>query len=223
MSMKKLIIAAVLLLSVSFANAQVNFGVKAGQSSSLGLHDLGSITSGQYNLNSVNAELSNGLQVGVFARVFFDKLYFEPELLYSVGKKNYNLSVVDANNTVIGTFDKNVKVSTVDVPLLLGLKVLDLGVANLRVFAGPKLRFNAGSTLDYNNIKGGGFNTGDLQRDVKAAQIGGEAGFGIDVLMLALDFRYQVINDMYQTKLKDFNIDKIPANTFVISLGWKIF
>jgi len=32
-----------------------------------------------------------------------------------------------------------------------------------------------------------------------------------------------VINDMYQTKIKDLTIDKIPANTFVISLGWKIF
>jgi len=28
---------------------------------------------------------------------------------------------------------------------------------------------------------------------------------------------------MYQTKIADLTIDKIPANTFVISLGWKIF
>ena len=133
------------------------------------------------------------------------------------------MTVTDANNSVTGTFDKNVKVSTVDVPLLLGYKVLDLKLANVRVFAGPKLRFNSGSTLDYSNVTGGGFNTTDLQKDVKAAQLGLEAGFGVDVLMLSLDFRYQVINDMYQTKIKDLTIDKIPANTFVISLGWKIF
>lgn len=221
--MKKLIIAAVLLLCVSFANAQLNFGIKAGYNSSLGIHDLGSITNGTYNLKSVNAELSNGFQAGVFARLGFNKVYFQPELLYAMGKKDYTMSVKDANNTVVGTFDKNVKVSTVDVPLLLGYKVLDLKLANVRVFAGPKLRFNAGSTLDFNNLTGGGFNTADLQRDVKAAQLGLEAGFGVDVLMLSLDFRYQVINDMYQTKLKDVTIDNIPANTFVISLGWKIF
>ena len=219
--MKKLIIAAVLLLCVSFANAQLNFGIKAGYNSSLGINDLGSITNGSYNLNSARAEMSNGFQAGVFARLGFNKVYFQPELLYTMGKKDYKMSVTDANGS--GTFDKNVKVSTVDVPLLLGYKVLDLKLVNLRVFAGPKLRFNAGSTLDFNNVTGGNFNTADLQRDVKAAQLGLEAGFGVDVLMLSLDFRYQVINDMYQTKLKDVTIDKIPANTFVISLGWKIF
>jgi len=219
--MKKLIIAAVLLLCVSFANAQLNFGIKAGYNSSLGINDLGSITNGSYNLNSARAEMSNGFQAGVFARLGFNKVYFQPELLYTMGKKDYKMSVTDANGS--GTFDKNVKVSTVDVPLLLGYKVLDLKLVNLRVFAGPKLRFNAGSTLDFNNVTGGNFNTADLQRDVKAAQLGLEAGFGVDVLMLSLDFRYQVINDMYQTKLKDVTIDKLPANTFVISLGWKIF
>lgn len=221
--MKKLILAAVLLLSVSFTYAQLNFGVKASYNSSLGINDLGSVTSGSYNFNSVKAELSNGFQAGVFARIGFSKLYFQPELLYAMGKKNYNMSVKDANDNVQGTFNKNVTVSTVDVPLLLGYKVLDLKVANVRLFAGPKLRFNAGSTLDFNNVTGGGFNTADLQKDIKAAQLGLEAGFGVDVLMLTLDFRYQVINDMYQTKIQDITIDKIPANTFVISLGWKIF
>jgi hypothetical protein len=221
--MKKIFIAAILLLCVSFANAQLNFGIKAGYNSSLGLNDLGSITNGSYNLKSAKAELSNGFQAGVFARLGFNKVYFQPELLYTMGKKDYTMSVTDANGSVSGTFDKNVKVSTVDVPLLLGYKVLDLKLANVRVFAGPKLRFNAGSTLDFNNVTGGGFNTADLQKDVKAAQLGLEAGFGVDVLMLSLDFRYQVINDMYQTKLNTVTIDNLPANTFVISLGWKIF
>ena len=221
--MKKIIIAAVLLLSVSFTYAQLNFGVKAGFNSSLGINDLGSVTSGSYNFNSAKAELSNGFQAGIFGRLGINKIYFQPELLYSMGKKDYNVSVSDAGSNTITTFNKNVTVSTVDVPLLLGYKILDLKkLANIRVFAGPKLRFNAGSTLDFNNVTGGNFNTADLQKDVKAAQIGLEAGFGVDILMLTLDFRYQLINDMYQTKLKDVTIDNIPANTFVISLGWKI-
>lgn len=221
--MKKLIISAVLLLFVSFTYAQLNFGIKAGYNSSLGINDLGSVTNGTYNYKSAKAELSNGFQAGVFLRMGFSKLYFQPELLYAMGKKDYNMTVNDANNNITGTFNKNVTVSTVDVPLLLGYKLLDLNkIANIRVFAGPKLRFNAGSSLDYNNISNG-INVNDLQKDVKAAQLGLEAGFGVDVLMLTLDFRYQVINDMYQTKIADLTIDKIPANTFVISLGWKIF
>jgi len=221
--MKKLILAAVLLLFVSFTQAQLNFGIKAGYNSSLGINDLGSVTNGTYNYNSAKAELSNGFQAGVFLRMGFSKVYFQPELLYSMGKKNYNMTVQNGNSTALETFNKNVTVSTVDVPLLLGYKILDLKVANLRVFAGPKLRFNAGSTLEFNNVTNGNFDTSVLVKDVKAAQLGLEAGFGVDVLMLSLDFRYQVINDMYQTKIADLTIDKIPANTFVISLGWKIF
>ena len=220
--MKKIIIVAALLLSVSFTYAQLNFGVKAGYSSSLGMNNLGSITSSEYNLKSAGAEVANGFHFGAFARLG-GKLYLQPELLYGMEKKSYNLTVNDASGTAATTFNKTVNVSTVDIPLLLGYKVLDLKLANLRVFAGPKLRLNAGSSLDYKVVSAGGFAKEDFVNDVKAAQVGLEAGFGIDVLMLALDFRYNLIGDMYKTKLNAVTIDNIPANNFVISLGWKIF
>lgn len=220
--MKKVFFVAVLLLSMSFANAQLNFGIKAGYSSSLGINELGSITNGDYDLKSVGAEVANGFHLGAFARLG-GKLYLQPELLYSMEKKSYNMTVNDASGSAETTFNKAVNVSTVDIPLLIGYKVLDLEVANLRVFAGPKLRLNAGSSLDYKVVSGGGFTQEDFVNDVKAAQIGLEAGFGIDVLMLALDFRYNVIGDMYKTKLNTVTIDNIPGNNFVISLGWKIF
>jgi len=223
MFMKKIIIAAVLLFSVTFTFAQLNFGIKAGYNSSLGMNNLSSVTTGDYNLNSVSSELANGFHAGVFARLGFKNIYFQPEFLYSMGKKDYTITFKDAVNNDV-TFNKLVNVSTLDVPLLLGYKLLDLKLVNLRVFAGPKLRFNAGSSLSYSNLTTGGSVTQDqLVKDVKAAQVGLEAGAGIDVLMFTLDARYNLIGDMYQTKLSSLTIDNIPANTFVISLGWKIF
>lgn len=223
MCMKKIIFVAVLLLSVSFANAQLNFGIKAGYNSSLGMNNLSSVTTGSYNLNSVNSELANGFHAGVFARLGFKSLYFQPEFLYSMGKKDYTITFKDAANNNV-SFNKLVNVSTLDVPLLLGYKLLDLKIVNLRVFAGPKLRFNAGSSLSYSNLSTGGSVTQDqLVKDIKAAQVGLEAGVGVDVLMFTLDARYNLIGDMYQTKLSSLTIDNIPANTFVISLGWKLF
>lgn len=222
--MKKMIFMAVLLLSVSTMFAQLNFGIKAGYNSSLGLNNLSSVSSGDYNLNSVKSELSNGFHMGLFARLDFDKIYFQPELLYAMGKKDYTITFqeVQSNNV---TYDKIVNISTVDVPLLLGYKLLDLKIANLRVFAGPKFRFNAGSSLDFKNITNSNNSPTlpDLERDIKAAQLGLEAGVGVDVLMFTLDARYNIIGDMYQTKLNSLTIDNIPANTFVISLGWKLF
>jgi hypothetical protein len=221
--MKKFIIASVMLLSVSITYAQLNFGVKAGFNSSLSLNNSHSLSTGDYNLNSVKSDLSNGFQAGVFARFGFKKIYFQPEFLYNMGKKDYTMTLQDAQNNDV-QLDKRVTISTLEVPLLLGYKLLDLKLINLRAFAGPKLCFNAGSSLDYNVLAAGGSITADqLSKDIKAAQLGLEAGIGVDILMFTLDARYNLIKDMYQTKLDSKIIDDIPANTFVISLGYKFF
>jgi len=219
--MKKFIIASVMLLSVSITYAQFNFGVKAGFNSSLSLNNSNSLSTGSYNLNSVKSDLSNGFQAGVFARFGLKKIYFQPEFLYNMGKKDYTMTLQDAQNNDV-QLDKRVTISTLEVPLLLGYKLLDLKLINLRAFAGPKLRFNAGSSLDYKNLSAG-ITQDQLSKDIKAAQLGLEAGIGVDILMFTLDARYNLIKDMYQTKLDSKIIDDIPANTFVISLGYKFF
>ena len=220
--MKKMFLLAVVLLSVSFVSAQLNFGIKAGYNSSLTLGNIGSIQSGDYDLTDIKSELSNGFHAGVFARIG-KKIYVQPELLYAMGKKEYTITFQDAVNNDI-TYDKFVNISTVDIPLLVGYKLLDKKMANIRLFAGPKLRLDAGSSLEFGNvISGGTITQEDLLRDVKKSQIGLEAGVGIDVLMFTLDARYNLIGDMYQTKISDLNIDNVPVSTFVISVGWKFF
>ena len=220
--MKKVFFLAALLLTVSYASAQLNFGLKAGYNSSLSLSNLSSIESGDYNLTDVKSELSNGFHAGVFARIG-KKLYFEPELLYAMGKKEYTITLQDAMNNDV-TYDKFVNISTVDIPLLIGYKIVDLKMLNLRAFAGPKLRLDAGSKLSFDNlVTDGEVTIDDLKGEVKSSQIGLEAGVGVDILMFTLDARFNVIGDMYQTKINSVNVDRIPNTNFVISLGWKLF
>lgn len=217
--MKKFIFTAVLLLSFSFSQAQFNLGIKAGYNSSLSFSNLTSIGT-TYNLDNVKAEMWNNFQAGAFARIGLGKvIYIQPELLYSIEKKNYQVTIQDAVAGAV-TLDKFASTSTVDVPILLGAKLLDFKIINLRAFAGPKLRFDAGSSLDFKQLTGGSFDTSKLLSDVKKAQLGLEIGAGLDVLMLTLDVRYNLIGNMYDPKLTDFNL---PSNTFVISLGWKLF
>lgn len=217
--MKKIIFTAALLLSVTMSYGQLDLGIKGGYTSTLGLNDYGSLSSGSYNLNSLRADMGTNFHVGAFGRLFFGKLYIQPELLYSFTRSNYTITLQDAANNSI-TFDKIAKTKTIDVPLLLGFKVLDLKLANLRVFAGPKARFNAGSTLDLKNLSG--VSATALQKDIKQSQIGLEAGLGVDVLMFALDFRYHLMDDINQTSVNTQSLKAAPTNTFVISLGWKI-
>jgi len=218
--MKKLFLIAVLLLSVSLTYAQFNFGIKAGYNSSLSFSNATSVVTGTYNLNNVQSEMWNDFHAGLFGRIGLGKkLYFEPEFLYSIQKSNYQITLNDAINKNV-TVDKIAKTSTIDIPLLIGYKLLDLKILNVRAFAGPKLRFDAGSSLDFLHPSNNTFELNSVMSDAKKAQLGLEIGAGVDVLMFALDVRYNLIGNMYDAKLSDFNL---PSNTFVISLGWKLF
>lgn len=219
--MKKIILVAVLLFSISVAYSQFNLGIKAGYSSSLGVDNLKSGSLGGYNVNTANAELSNNFHAGAFARLSMLGFYFQPELLYAMGKKDYKIGYKDVNSAD-KVFSKSVTLSTVDIPLLIGYKLLDLKVVNARVFAGPKLRFNAGSQLTNTAISGALTQT-QMEVEAKAAQLGLEAGFGVDVLMFTLDARYNLIGDLYKTKINASTLENAPVSTFVISLGYKLF
>jgi len=224
--MKKIFFVAVLLLSVSFANAQFNLGIKAGYNSSLSLTNISSVANGTYNFENVKSEMWNNFQGGVFARIGLGKkLYLQPELLYNMQKTNYTVTLQDAVNKNV-TYDKIITISSYDIPLLLGYKILDLKLINLRAFAGPKLRFDSGnSSLEFSNLvkpagSGSTITLDGLKQDVLKSKIGLEVGAGIDVLMLALDIRYNLIGNMYNPVVNDYNL---PSSTFTISLGWKIF
>lgn len=219
MYMKKMLLTIVaLLVSWLVANAQLNFGIKAGYNSSLNLANLSSVTSGDYVLDNLKGEISNGFQIGAFARIG-KKLYIQPELLYAAQKTEYSLTVEDVmNSNAVETGTKFVKLSTVDIPVLIGYKILDLDVVNLRAYAGPKFRLNAGSSLEWENIST--TNISKLEGDFKKSNIGLEAGVGVDVFMFTIDARLNMINDLYQA---DWQTKPDLNSNFVISVGWKLF
>ncbi|MEI8271780.1 MAG: porin family protein [Paludibacter sp.] len=227
--MKKFIFTAVLLLSFSFSQAQFHLGVMAGYNSSLTLKNIGDVANGSYNMTNVGNEIWNDFHAGVFARIPLGKMiYLQPEVLYSIQKKNFTLGIPDLlSGGKSITVDRFASFSTVDVPILVGVKLLDLKIVNLRAFAGPMLRFDAGSAPPtFGNITGGTFDTSKLVSEVQKANLGLEAGIGVDVLMFALDLRYNLIADMYKNPLSSLttsSLTSIPANTIVVSLGWKIF
>lgn len=212
---------AALLFAWIFANAQFNFGIKGGYNSSLNLDNITSVSSGTYSLNSVAGELANGFHGGVFARIGLGKkIYLQPELLYALQKKTFNLSVSNlVNPGSLTDVDNYVNFSTIDVPVLIGYKIVDLKLLNVRAFAGPKFRMNAGSTLDFKTLTSGAtIDEKQLIGEFKKASVGMEVGAGVDLLMFTLDARLNLINDVYTAKWQE----KPDLNSnFVISLGWK--
>jgi len=221
--MKRSFFVVVLLFFAVITFAQFNFGIKAGYNSTLSLNNLSAVTDGSYDFDNVKGEMWNNFQAGLFARVYINKFYLQPELMYSVQKRQFDMLgvMIGGTATNVNTY---MDIRNVEVPLYFGYKLLDIKIANLRIFAGPKFNLNSGSSLDFKNITEQEVTASGLLQDFKASQVDLEVGVGADVLMLALDARLNVMQDI-AGKINSINDIKmpLPSSTFVISLAWKLF
>lgn len=175
------------------------------------------------HLRDYTHDIKNGWHGGLFFRFGVGKLYFQPEAYFAIKNTgiNYDYESFDsADPTSLDPVSQTFKLTTVDVPLLVGFKLLDLKVANLRVFGGPVASFdlNKDLRLRISNIdESNRISTEDFKNAVWSFKIG--AGF--DVLVMTVDVSYEWgINKFYQ-------INDIPdmlgrTNIFYITVGWKV-
>ncbi len=196
--------------------------IKAAYNTSLSMNNVSSQIPNLYSLKTAS-ESSSIYNFGAFTRINFNKFYLQPEILYSVGQKDYTLTLFD-NHMQTVDFNKTATVSTLDIPLLFGYFIKNSNNANFRVFAGPKLRLNARSTVEptYFHTYGSTI-ISDLISTFTPIQVGFETGLGFDFSPFSFDVRYNLIHDMYHTQLNSHTIDNLSANTLVVSLGWKVF
>ncbi len=222
--MKRIIFTFVLVVITLGAFAQFDFGIKAGYNSSLGFSNIDAIGDKTYTLDNVKAEMWNNFHAGIYARVFIKKFYIQPELMYSIQKKEYDMLdvLIDGSATDVDTY---MQVNSVVVPVFLGYKLLDLKIASLRVFAGPKFIMNAGSSLEYRNITSQQVTSAKLAEEFKNSQVDLDAGAGLDILMFSLEAKMNLIQDI-GGKIKsgeDLRNMPVPSSNFVISLSWNLF
>jgi len=222
--MKRVFLAIAMIFATVGMMAQFDLGVKAGYNSTLGFNNLNMIGDKTYTLDNVKAEMWNNFQAGLYMRVFINKMYLQPELLYSIQKKEYELVdvMVDGTATNVDTY---MDISTVVVPVYLGVKLLDLKIAGLRAFIGPKFILNSGSSLEYKNLTSQQITTAKLAEDFKNSQVDLEAGAGLDILMFSLEAKMNLVQDV-GAKIKsgqDLRTIPVPTSNFIISLAWNIF
>jgi len=197
--MKKHVILLLLLtLSSAFVFGQFTIGPKVGYNAS----------KLSTNLDTVSSNFKSGFQFGVFVRIG-KKLYFQPELYYTTQG-----GVFESN---VNNWEQKVNIGSLDLPLLVGFKMLNAKIVNLRILAGPLASFVVNKSVkDAGGILGP-IETADLNSINWAVQVGA----GVDVLFMSLDVRYQIgLNNL----IKDINDATINSknNVWVVSLGFKI-
>eukprot|EP00764_Aduncisulcus_paluster_P002305 gnl/Carplike_NY0171/1338_a1816_909.p1 GENE.gnl/Carplike_NY0171/1338_a1816_909~~gnl/Carplike_NY0171/1338_a1816_909.p1 ORF type:complete len:197 (+),score=1.73 gnl/Carplike_NY0171/1338_a1816_909:30-620(+) len=196
--MKKLTVLSLLLLFVISVSAQPFFdlGIKAGLNNSKMTLDK----------NQINSESITKYHVGAFSRLGVGKIFVQPEAYFSAkGGELEGGSVID----VASEFDFN----TVDIPVLLGIKVIDGERANIRIMGGPVFSFITSQDVD-----------GDELLDpeyYKDSYVGLQYGIGADIFGFTLDLRMENSSDMYK-HMDNSELDG-KNQTFMISVGYKIF
>lgn len=203
--MKKIVLALSLILSTGIsAMAQLpsfTFGPKGGINySSLKTKD---------DLSDKNSIM--GYQAGIFSRIGLAGVYFQPEL-YLGTKGNEFLRIEDINGTNI-TANGKVKFTTLDLPLLLGTRI-GPNKLNLRFMAGPVFSF----IIDENSSFAQAFRNITDFENYRNQTLGLQAGTGVDLGNLTIDFRYEAgLSNVSQSEKYSQK-----QNLFHISLGIKL-
>ena len=171
--MKRLALAAVVLLLATTANAQLlQYGIKGGINQTN--PNIDNFKAGSYKVFDDKREI--GYQFGAFARIKLLMIYVQPELNYSVQKSS--VSITDNK----GATSNGVKyeVSTLNVPVLFGFKL-----GPVRLNAGPMYTKNISANSAFKNFDG-------YKYSLNGSSWGYAAGVGIDLFkMLTADLRYE--------------------------------
>ena len=205
--MKKitLFFASLLISGVMFG--QFHFGPQIGYSASNLTLDTDSITNG----------LKNNLLLGAFVRMG-KKIYVQPEVNWMTQGSVFKYQGIGV------PLEQEIKLSTIQVPVNLGWRIINLEIVNIRLFAGVAANFLMNATVNTTSGNSDDYENVLVPDDFKNVTWQWDAGLGVDVLMFAIDVKYMggltnVLNDF----TVNGNTVTSKSNLFVVTLGWKIF
>lgn len=148
------------------------------------------------DINAYNEDETLGYKGGLFFRFANrSRVFLQPEAYLDLkgGNFSYDINERDPYTPSMTTMEDaqlKVRLQTLDVPLLLGLKVLDLYGFNFRLMAGPVASYIIEERV---TLEAGGEDLSyRLPEDLYEDAIWSfQAGGGMDILMFTVDFRYE--------------------------------
>jgi len=196
--MKKYFLFFILFLSTTLVFGEFTVGIKVGYNASKLSTSLDTITS----------NFKSGFQAGVFVRVG-KRFYLQPELYYTTQGGVFSSNLSD--------WKQNIKLGSLDVPVLVGFKIINNDNLNLRLLAGPMASFIVNKSIE---------DVGNVINPITSADINSvnwyiQAGAGVDLWKFTLDLRYQIgLNQLIKSVgTTNYNTHN---NVWVVSLGFKI-
>jgi hypothetical protein len=204
--MKKIIISILIILFVNNAFAQFAFGIAGNYTTSLGFDKNWDFAPERLKFDS---KAAHGFAAGFFLRTG-KRFFVQPEIMY-----NFMISKVTIENS--DTHTRDIRLNTINLPILLGGKIVSTNFFNLRIMFGPRFRFDAGS-------KNSTASPDDIEVSPRKWQLGLETGLGFDLGRVTIDARYNLMQDIfsytYSANKEELKLN--PLNSFSIGIGVKI-
>ncbi len=172
--MKKITFFILGILAVgSFTTAQsFDVGIKGGYLySDMNVH----------SIKEMKSKAKGGYLLGVFARVGGDKWFFQPELQYRARTADFEFKEVVGGKVEIDC-------KTLDVPLQLGINLLNIPLVKISVHTGPVVSLHLSEDTKLKDIPG---IIDDHVKDYKSVLWAGQLGVSVDIARFVLDFSYE--------------------------------
>jgi len=201
--MKKLFLATLFLFSLG-ANAQLDFGIRAGAGlAKAGINDFNSAQQAIEDIEDAERELS--FHAGIYFKIKTPLLFIQPEVIFS--QINQSVNADQGANSPARSLELDL--SRVDIPILIGKKF-----GPMRVMAGPVYSANLSDL------------TGDISSDIETGTFGYQLGLGFEIKKLLIDLRYEgafspwaseiiVDNSSYQVDLR--------TSQLLLCIGFELF
>ncbi len=217
--MKKSVLFISALLIVSAMQAQFHFGPQIGYTA----------TNLTLDVDDISSSMGSNFMFGAFVRIG-EKIYVQPEVNWMTAGSVFKYPEVNLGGSSLSPFEQDIKVNSINVPVSLGWRIIDLKIVNIRLFGGVNANIVTGKTI--NNSEDVSDISDDLFKPITDADIEDltwnyQAGVGVDVLMFAIDVKYigafgePIAGDV---KYND-ETHSLSSSTskFLVTLGWKIF
>lgn len=207
--MKKIVLSLFICVIAFTASAQlaspISLGVHAGWAST-------KIDTKNLSYSGVKESASGGYMMGVFARINLGRLYIQPALDYSV--KKGKLEIPETQLAGAKMIASDLEYSSIDIPILLGYKIIKLPFMNIHIYGGPVASFST-KKLSLSDVKDSGFKAISNEIDPDRAIWNMKIGAGIEFWKLNIDFDYE-------KGLKNFSKNFKAPEIFNITIGLRI-
>ncbi|WP_339902911.1 porin family protein [uncultured Cyclobacterium sp.] len=166
------------------------------------------VSQGNISVNGNTFSTSNdklGYHAGLFARLGGNHIFIQPEVLYTNTGGEFKSTQGSSTVSYTAQFDK------IDVPIMAGFKIANF----FRLQAGPTLAFILDSDLSSTA-------TTTAAPDYNKATIAYQAGLGLDLANLIIDFKYEGALGKLGESYVGFPTDQ-RQNQLMLSLGIRLF